>query len=145
PRERAEESHGSLSGSGPSGLKDGRVAASGSVKATGGCGAKPAKCFAEASDSHRDALSHAHAYKSFGIRTYEKCFRKSFGMRSCKIIGLKVPWNEHLQKNWGGGGASLKAVATSQDNLAAPEGEKLRASVRMRQWPSKVKSWKRMC
>jgi len=65
-------------------------------------------------------------------------------MRSCKIIGLKVPWNEHLQKKVGGG-ASLKAVATSQDNLAAPEGEKLRASVRMRQWPSKVKSWKRMC
>jgi len=40
-------------------------------------------------------------------------------MRSCKIIGLKVPWNEHLQKKVGGG-ASLKAVATSQDNLAAP-------------------------
>src|SRR5437879_13036818 len=89
--------------------------------------------------SHRDALSHAHAYNSFRIRTYEKCFRKSFGMRSCRIIGLKVPWNEHVQKKVGGG-ASLKAVATSQENLAAPEGEKLRASVRMRQWPSKVKS-----
>jgi len=28
--------------------------------------------------------------------------RKSFGMRSCKIIGLKVPWNEHLSKRGGG-------------------------------------------
>src|SRR2546426_12414266 len=66
--------------------------------------------------------------------SYKKCVRKCPGMRSCKIIGLKVPWNEHLQKKVGGG-ASRRAAARSQDNLAAPEAEKLRASVRMRQWP----------
>ena len=45
---------------------------------------------------HRDALYHAYACKPFTMRSYEKCVRKSFTMRSCKIIGLKVPWNEHL-------------------------------------------------
>ncbi len=32
--------------------------------------------------------------KPFRIRTYEKCARKSPAIRSYKIIGLKVHWNE---------------------------------------------------
>ena len=50
----------------------------------------------------RDALAHARARKPFGMRSYEKCARNPFGIRSYKIIGLKVPWNQHLQKMWGG-------------------------------------------
>ncbi len=38
----------------------------------------------------RDALSHVHARKPFRIRTCEKRLRNPFGIRSCKIIGLKV-------------------------------------------------------
>ena len=33
----------------------------------------------------------ARAGKPFGMRTYEKYFRKPFRIRSYKIIGLKVP------------------------------------------------------
>jgi len=49
----------------------------------------------------RDALAHARARKPFGMRSYEKCARNPFGIRSYKIIGLKVPWNQHLQKRVG--------------------------------------------
>ena len=35
------------------------------------------------------------------MRSYEKRARKSFRSRTCEIIGLKAPWNEHLQKMWG--------------------------------------------
>jgi len=41
------------------------------------------------------------ARKSFTIRTYKKCVRKPFRIRSCKNTGLKVPWNEQLQKSRG--------------------------------------------
>src|SRR5712691_10763715 len=34
------------------------------------------------------------------MRTYQKCVRKPFTTRTYKIIGLKLPWNEHLQKRW---------------------------------------------
>src|SRR5437899_6354342 len=34
--------------------------------------------------------------------TYAKCFCKCPGMSSYRIIGLKVPWNEQLQKRGGG-------------------------------------------
>ncbi len=34
------------------------------------------------------------------MHSYEKCARNSFAIHSYKIIGLKVPWNEHLQKKW---------------------------------------------
>ncbi len=40
------------------------------------------------------ALTNNRACKSFGIRTYN-------------FIGLKAPWNEHLQKRGGGGGPSI--------------------------------------
>ncbi len=45
--------------------------------------------------------------KFFRMHTYEKCACKSFGMHCYKIIGLKVPWNEYLQKEAGGGAARL--------------------------------------
>ncbi len=44
----------------------------------------------------------AEADNSFGMHSYEKCACKFFGMHSSEIIGLKVPWNEHLQKKGGG-------------------------------------------
>ena len=37
-----------------------------------------------------DTLSQVRPRNSFGIRSYKKCVRKLFGMRSSKIIGLKV-------------------------------------------------------
>ena len=37
-----------------------------------------------------DALSYVHARKPFRIRTSEKRPCKSFGICTCKIIGLKV-------------------------------------------------------
>src|SRR5437879_1368550 len=59
-------------------------------------------CLVSTTDScKRDALPHVCAGKPFGIRSYEKCFRKPFRMCSYKIIGLKVSWNEQLQKNRG--------------------------------------------
>ncbi len=41
--------------------------------------------------------------KSFAIHSYEKRACKPFGIRSYAIVGLKVPWNEYLQKKAGGG------------------------------------------
>jgi hypothetical protein len=38
------------------------------------------------------------------MNTYAKCATKPCRMRTCKIIGLKVPCNEHLQKSGGEGG-----------------------------------------
>ena len=84
------------------------------VRAEVTCGAKPTKrfCRTERLLPHdavprlndrllqRDALPHVCAGKPFRIRTYEKCARKAFGICTCKIIGLKVSWNEHLQKMW---------------------------------------------
>ena len=40
---------------------------------------------------------------SFGMRSYEKCASKSFGMRGYRIVELKVSWNQQLQKMWGVG------------------------------------------
>jgi len=40
---------------------------------------------------YRDALCHVYARNPFTIRSYEKCARKSFGIRTCEIIGLKAP------------------------------------------------------
>ena len=40
---------------------------------------------------HRDALFHVYARKPFILCTYEKCARKSFRVRTYKIIELKVP------------------------------------------------------
>jgi len=45
--------------------------------------------------------------KSFRMHCYEKRACKCFGMHCYKIIGLKVPWNEYLQKKAGGGSASF--------------------------------------
>src|SRR5712692_10208891 len=42
------------------------------------------------------------ARNSFAMRSYKKCVRNSIGMRTYKIIGLKVPQNEQLQKTGGG-------------------------------------------
>jgi len=35
------------------------------------------------------------------MNTYAKCAANPRGMRTSKIIGLKVSWNEHLQKTGG--------------------------------------------
>ncbi len=46
-------------------------------------------------------------HKSFTMHSYEKRASKPFGIRSYAIVGLKVPWNEYLQKKAGGGSARL--------------------------------------
>src|SRR5713101_5104459 len=48
-------------------------------------------------DAHFQKMS-AEMDKSFTMRTYEKRARKSLTIRTYKITGLKLPWNEHLQK-----------------------------------------------
>ena len=40
--------------------------------------------------------------KSFRIRTYEKMYPQALWNLHLQIIGLKVPWNEQLQKTPGG-------------------------------------------
>ena len=45
-----------------------------------------------------DARQHGRSRKSFRIRRYEKAARKSFEIRTYKNKGLKLPWNQHLQK-----------------------------------------------
>ena len=46
-------------------------------------------------------------HKFFTICTCEKRLRKPFAICTYEIIGLKVSWNEHLQKRgWGEGGSA---------------------------------------
>ncbi len=47
---------------------------------------------------------------------------KSFGIHSYKFIGLKVPWNEHLQKIPGGGGGWRRRIFSPppSHHLGAP-------------------------
>ncbi len=59
----------------------------------------------------------ARSRKSFIMHCYEKRACKSFGIHSHKIIGLKVPWNEYLQKKGGWGGRRDQKRAF----LAAPK------------------------
>ena len=47
-------------------------------------------------------LLYVQTCKPFRMRIYEKCARKSFGMRTYKIVGFKVPWNDTVPKNAGG-------------------------------------------
>ena len=47
-------------------------------------------------------LALVHIRNSFRIRTYEKCVRKFFRIRTCEIIGLKLSWNHTLTKKPGG-------------------------------------------
>jgi len=54
--------------------------------------------------------------KSFTMRTYEKRPCKSLTIRTYKITGLKLPWNEHLQKTPGGRGASTRPSPLSTFN-----------------------------
>ena len=72
-----------------------------------------AKSFAEGTDSYTVALSHLHARKPFRIRTCEKRRCKSSGIRTYKIIGLKIPWNQHLQKKVGVGVSRLPPFSLS--------------------------------
>src|SRR3989442_8661937 len=58
------------------------------------------------------------------MRTYQKCVRKPFTTRTYKIIGLKLPWNEHLQKRWPPLPASL-LPAMAYSRSACAEGEKI--------------------
>ncbi len=48
-------------------------------------------------------LVYVRSRKPFGTHSYEKCAGNSFGIHSYKIIGLKLPWNQLLQKKRGGG------------------------------------------
>ena len=46
-----------------------------------------------------DGLRRGRSRKSFRMRRYEKCACKCLGIRTYKNKGLKLPWNEQLQKN----------------------------------------------
>ena len=48
-----------------------------------------------------NARQHGRSRKPFRMRRYEKCARKSFEIRTYKNKGLKVSWNEQLQKTGG--------------------------------------------
>src|SRR2546427_801957 len=72
-----------------------------------------AKSFAEGTDSYTVALSPLHARKPFRIRTCEKRRCKSSGIRTYRIIGLKIPWNQHLQKRVGVGVSRLPPFSLS--------------------------------
>src|SRR5712692_739721 len=63
------------------------------------------------------ALTENRACKSFRIRTYI-------------IIGLKAPWNEHLQKRGGGG-----CNSTPQQENLIPAGRKTEQPTRYRHLP----------
>src|SRR5207245_3823396 len=52
--------------------------------------------------SARFPLAHDHADKPFAMCTCDKGSCKSSEMRSCKIKGVKLPWNQHLRKLPGG-------------------------------------------
>ena len=50
----------------------------------------------------------------------KKRARKPFGIHSYKIIGLKVPWNEHLQKI---GGGDRRVSHPAHHQVGAPHGK----------------------
>ncbi len=52
-------------------------------------------------------------HKFFRMHTYKKRACKFFGMHCYKIIGLKVPWNEHLQKKGVGGLGASRQIRTA--------------------------------
>src|SRR2546425_880088 len=62
-----------------------------------------------------------HARNSFGMHCYEKRPRKSFRMRSYKIIGLKVPWNHTLPKRRGRGVVRQRSASLPLLRVAAEE------------------------
>ena len=66
-----------------------------------------------------------HARKLSRINTYAKCAANPCGMRAYKIIGPKVSWNEHLQKN--GGGAGL--IVTQRPPATRTEGREIAYAV----------------
>ncbi len=66
-------------------------------------------------DAHFQKMS-AEMDKSFTMRTYEKRARKSLTIRTYKITGLKLSWNEHLQKTPGGRGVSTRHSPLSTFN-----------------------------
>jgi hypothetical protein len=57
------------------------------------------------------ALVPVHARNPFRMHSYENSAHKSLRIHSYKIIELKVPWNEYLQKK-GGGGYRLPATSS---------------------------------
>src|SRR5712692_615513 len=59
------------------------------------------------------------------MRSYKKCARNSLGMRTYKIIELKVSQNEQLQKTGGGSPSSASSPAdawNAASGLPAPRG-----------------------
>jgi hypothetical protein len=55
-------------------------------------------------------------HKSFRMHSYKKCARKSFRTHSYKIIGLKVSWNQLLQKTGGWGVGPFLINSANQDS-----------------------------
>src|SRR5437879_2606031 len=66
-----------------------------------------------------NVLVRVHFRNSFRIRSYKKCARKCFGICTYEIAGLKVSWNQQLQKMWGVGDTNLLGGIAS---LANPMG-----------------------
>ncbi len=62
-------------------------------------------------------LPASRTSKSFTMHCYEKLPRKPFGILSYAIVGLKVPWNEYLQKKAGGGPGRRLSRKSEQHRL----------------------------
>jgi hypothetical protein len=54
------------------------------------------------------------------MNSYAKCAATPCRMRTSKIIGLKVSWNEHLQKKGGRGALRVRAVLAARANDCYP-------------------------
>ncbi len=70
---------------------------------------------------HQSAITgHVLTAKSFRIRSYEKMRLQVLCNAHLQIIGLKVPWNEQLQKTPGGRGTSeVKNIGEFSEELVA--------------------------
>src|SRR5207302_11111605 len=69
-------------------------------------------------DSYNMTLAHRpRAGKPFRLRTCEKRHCKPFGIPTCKIIGLKTAWNQHLQE-YGGVPPPVHRVRTASEKTA---------------------------
>jgi hypothetical protein len=69
------------------------------------------------------------------MNTYRKRARNPHGMNTSKIAGLKLSWNQHMQKNRGVGvlaeapAAPRKVLLPQLAKLAAPHEQPQRASL----------------
>ena len=81
-----------------------------------------------------DALRHGFSRKPFRMRRYEKCACKCPGIRSYKNKGLKLLWNQHLQKKPGDSPsfASSASFVSSASSLAGGRAKPARGAPRLR-------------